>query len=60
MTVVLAILGIVSILLIACTLICGLWIKSHPVEDIGFHFKLSLSTVLVSLVTIVFFMIFTL
>ncbi len=60
MDILLKILGILSIVLIATTIICGLWIKSHPQDDIQFHFVLSLSTVLVALVTIVLFMKFKL
>ena len=60
MDIVLKIFGILSIVLIASTIICGLWIRVHPQEDIQFHFVLSLSTVLVSLVTIILFMKFKL
>lgn len=54
----LKIIGVVSILLLICTIICGLWIKFHPVgNDLNFHFKLSIITVILSLVTIILFMI---
>lgn len=56
MNLVLKVLGGVSILLIICMFICGIWVKSHPVDDIGFHFKLGIATLLVSLVTIILFM----
>ena len=50
-------LGGVSILLLLCTIICGLWVHAHPQEDMRFHFTLSLITVVVALVTIILFMI---
>lgn len=50
------ILGVISIVLLICTIICGLWIKSNPISDLKFHFTLSLSTVLISLITIILFM----
>lgn len=54
----LKVLGVVSILLLVSTIICGLWIKSHPAgNDLGFHFRLSLTTVILALITIVLFMI---
>lgn len=56
MSVLLKIMGGVSILLLTCTIICGLWIRFHPQEDTQFHFVLSLATVVISLLTIVLFM----
>nr|WP_308741878.1 hypothetical protein [uncultured Anaerocolumna sp.] len=56
MAVLLKLLGIVSIVMLISTIICGLWIRSHPQEDIQFHFVLSLTTVIISLLTIVLFM----
>lgn len=50
--------GVISCILLSCTIICGLWIRTHPQEDMQFHFGLSLTAVLVSLVTIILFMIF--
>ena len=50
------ILGILSIILIVCALICGLWIKFHPQgNDMNFHFLLSLATMLLSLITLLLF-----
>lgn len=58
MNIFLKIMGIVSILLLLCTIICGLWIKAHPEgNDLNFHSILSLASVLVSLITIILFMI---
>jgi len=56
------ILGIISIILIACTLICGLWMKYGPVanaveKDTNFHAMLSIGTLLFCLVTIIIYMI---
>lgn len=52
------IIAIISIILLVCTLICGLWVKFHPQgNDMNFHFLLSLSAVIFSLITIVLYMI---
>lgn len=56
MNVLLKIMGSASILLLICTMICGLWVRFHPQEDMQFHFVLSLTAVVVSLLTIVLFM----
>jgi hypothetical protein len=59
MDITLRILGILSLILLLCTAICGAWMKSHPGEgDKGFHIKLSMSSVLVSFVTIFLLLIF--
>lgn len=58
MAVFLKILGIISLVMIVCTVICGCWIRAHKVDDISFHFILSLSTVCVSFATILLYMIF--
>ena len=51
-------LGIISIVLIACTLLCGLWMKFGPGEkDANFHAILSVGTILLCLVTIMLYMI---
>ncbi len=51
-------LGIISIIAIACTLICGFWMKYGPGEkDVNFHMVLSAGTILLCLVTIVVYMI---
>ena len=51
------ILGWVSIILIACTMLCGLWMKFGPGEkDADFHGMLSIGTILVCLVTIILYM----
>ncbi|MFV0516592.1 MAG: hypothetical protein ACK5MV_04285 [Aminipila sp.] len=56
MSIILKIMGGISIILLICTIICGLWIRFHPQEDMQFHFVLSLATVVISLLTIVLFM----
>lgn len=49
--------GWISIVLIACTMLCGLWMKFGPGEkDANFHAMLSIGTILVCLVTIVLYM----
>lgn len=56
MAILLKIMGGTSILMLICTIICGSWIRFHPQEDMQFHFVLSLTTVVISLLTIVLFM----
>ena len=52
------ILGIISIILIACAMLCGLWLKFAPGEkDANFHAKLSIGTLLFCLVTIILYMV---
>ena len=52
------ILGIISIILIACAMLCGLWMKFGPGEkDANFHAMLSIGTLLCCLVTIILYMI---
>lgn len=50
-------LGIVSIILIVCALICGLWMKTHPQGyDVNFHIWLSIAALVSALVTILLFL----
>lgn len=58
MAVFLKILGILSLLMILCAVICGCWIRVNKVDDLSFHFALSLSTMCVSFATILLHMIF--
>lgn len=52
------ILGVISVIAIACTLLCGLWMKFGPGEkDANFHAMLSIGTILLCLVTIILYMI---
>lgn len=54
------ILGMVSIIAISCTLLCGLWMKFGPgVKNTTFHATLSIGTILLCLVTIIAYMIRT-
>lgn len=57
MNILLNILGGTSIVLLLCDLICGLWIRKHPQSDMNFHVRLGVASVIVSLVTIVLFMV---
>ncbi|SDO14607.1 hypothetical protein [Acetanaerobacterium elongatum] len=57
MTVLLKITGILSVALLACTILCGLWLRFHPVEDKSFHFQLSLVSVIVAFITMVLFLV---
>ena len=45
MTVFLRLLGGLSLFLLTCMLICGLWVRFHPQQDMGFHFLLGLAVV---------------
>ena len=52
------VLGWISIVLIACTLLCGLWMKFAPGEkDVNFHAMMSMATMVVCLITVIVFMI---
>lgn len=52
------ILGIITLIMLACTLLCGLWMKFGPGEkDAGFHGMLSVATVILCIITVIFFMI---
>ena len=52
------ILSWISIVMIACALLCGLWMKFVPGDkDVNFHAMLSIATILVCLVTIVLYII---
>ena len=37
-------------------LICGLWVRLHPQQDMEFHFLLGLAAVASAMVTIVLFL----
>lgn len=49
-------LGIVSIILLCCTLLCGLWVGSHPISDLKFHAMLSAISVVIAIITQMIFM----
>lgn len=50
-------LGWISIIMIACTLLCGLWMKfAVGDKDVNFHAMLSIATMVVCLVTMILFM----
>ncbi len=52
------ILSWISIVMIACALLCGLWMKfALGDKDVNFHAMLSIATILVCLVTIVLYII---
>jgi len=52
------ILGIITLIMLACTLLCGLWMKFGPGEkDAGFHGMLSIATILLAIVTIIIFIV---
>ncbi len=53
MTVFTNILSIITLIVVACALICGLWIHSNPIPDHGFHFVLSLSALVLSAAVII-------
>jgi len=50
-------LGWITIILIASTLLCGLWMKFAPGEkDVNFHAMMSIATMAVCLITIIVFL----
>lgn len=52
------ILSIITLIFLACTLLCGLWMKFGPGEkDAGFHMVLSLVSVILSICTIVLYLV---
>lgn len=50
------IIGGTSIVLLLCTIICGLWMKYNPGGDTQFQFILSMVSVVAALITIILFM----
>ena len=56
MTVFLRLLGGLSLFLLTCMLICGLWVRFHPQLDMGFHFLLGLAAVGSAMVAITLFL----
>lgn len=53
-----AFLGYISIFLIACAILCGLWMKFKPDNnDVNFHAGLSMVTLVVCLVTIITYLV---
>lgn len=54
------ILSIISLVLLACTLICGMWMKFGPIErDTDFHAVLAAATIVLSFITIILYMVKT-
>lgn len=49
-------LGIISIILLCCTLLCGYWVGTHPVEDMKFHAVFSAISVCIAIITEFIFM----
>ena len=47
--------SVITLLLIFCMLVCGLWVRTHPMGPggSGFHFTLGIVTLLFSFVTAV-------
>ena len=56
MTVFLRLLGGLSLFLLTCMLICALCLRSHPHQDMGFHFLLGLAAVVSAMVAITLFL----
>ena len=56
MTIFLRFLSGLSLLLLTCMLICGLWVRLHPQQDMEFHFLLGLAAVASAMVPIVLFL----
>lgn len=54
MKIVYTVLAVVSILLVFFTLICGLWIKTHPdPSSTQFHMRLAIGAVVFSIITMI-------
>ena len=52
-----AFLGYMSVFMIACSLLCGLWMKFKPgKKDVNFHAVLSIATLLMCLITIIVYL----
>ena len=52
------ILSWISVILLACTLLCGLWMRfASGDNDVNFHAMLSIGTMAVCLITIILFMV---
>ncbi|MHB8087845.1 MAG: hypothetical protein ACYDH2_06300 [Anaerolineaceae bacterium] len=48
------VLAVISILFVLFTLICGLWIKTHPdPASTQFHMRLGIGTVVFSIITMI-------
>jgi len=43
--------SILSIILLGCTLLCGLWVGTHEGCDLAFHGKLSIVSVTIAIVS---------
>lgn len=54
--IIIKVMGIISIFLLCCTLICGAWVGSHPNSDMKFHAMLSGSSVIFSIITQIAYM----
>lgn len=53
----LKLLSIFTLIMLACTILCGLWMKFGPGEkDARFHMILSLASVILSIVTITIYL----
>lgn len=43
--------GIISIVLLSCTLLCGAWVATHETSDITFHAVFSCISIIIALIS---------
>lgn len=48
--------GILSIVLLCCTLICGGWVATHPMNDMRFHAVFSAVSIGFAMITLLVYM----
>lgn len=52
------VMSLVAIIFIVCAMICGFWMKANPGKgDVNFHAGLSVAALIISLITIILYMI---
>lgn len=44
-------LGIISVVLLCCTLLCGVWVGTHEGSDLAFHATLSAVSVITAIIS---------
>lgn len=44
-------LGILSIVLLCCTLLCGAWVATHETSDVSFHAALSSVSIIIAIIS---------
>ena len=44
-------LGILSIILLSCTLLCGAWVATHETSDVSFHVAFSSVSIIIAIIS---------